>query len=42
MVLTDPEINNARIPILIACNKQDLSPKTKSAKVIQSMLEKEL
>ena len=41
MILTDPEIARSKAPVLLACNKQDLSF-TKSCKVIQSLLEKEL
>lgn len=41
LLLSDPQINKARIPILIACNKQDLSF-TKAAGVIKTLLEKEL
>ena len=41
MILTDAEIMKGRVPVLIACNKQDLAF-TKSSNVIQSLLEKEL
>lgn len=40
-VLSDPVIHNRRIPVLIACNKQD-EAKAKSAKVLQKQLEKEV
>ena len=41
MLLTEPDIVKGRTPVLIACNKQDL-PFSKAAKVIRSLLEKEL
>jgi len=40
-VLADPAISKRRVPILVACNKQD-EAKAKSAKVIQNQLEKEI
>lgn len=40
-VLADSGVNKRKVPVLVACNKQD-EPKAKSAKVIQSQLEKEL
>lgn len=40
-VLSDPSINKYRVPVLVACNKQD-EAKAKSSKVIQNQLEKEL
>ncbi|RWS03506.1 signal recognition particle receptor subunit beta-like protein [Dinothrombium tinctorium] len=40
-VIADPVIHKKRVPILIACNKQD-EPKAKTAKVIQNQLEKEI
>lgn len=40
-ILTDRVVVSKRLPILIACNKQD-KPKSKSAKVINSLLEKEI
>ena len=40
-VLADPVVNKRRVPVLIACNKQD-EAKAKSAKVIQNQLEKEI
>lgn len=40
-VLADPIVQKRRVPILVACNKQD-EAKAKSAKVIQNQLEKEL
>ncbi|XP_067946550.1 signal recognition particle receptor subunit beta-like [Watersipora subatra] len=41
MVLTDIDVMKGKVPVLIACNKQDLSF-PKSSQVIQSLLEKEL
>lgn len=40
-IMTDKLVRSRRIPFLIACNKQD-KPKSKAAKVIKSLLEKEL
>ena len=40
-VLSDPVVVQRRIPLLIACNKQD-EAKAKSAKVLQKQLEKEV
>lgn len=40
-VLSDPVVAKRRIPLLIACNKQD-EAKAKSAKVLQKQLEKEV
>lgn len=40
-ILADRVVLSKRLPILIACNKQD-KPKSKSSKVISSMLEKEI
>ncbi|KAI1297313.1 Signal recognition particle receptor subunit beta [Halotydeus destructor] len=40
-VLSDPVVTKRRIPVLIACNKQD-EAKAKSSKVIQAQLEKEI
>lgn len=40
-VLSDPVVVRKRIPLLIACNKQD-EAKAKSAKVLQKQLEREV
>ena len=40
-VLSDPLVSKRRLPILVACNKQD-EAKAKSAKVLQKQLEKEV
>lgn len=40
-LLTEPDIQKAKVPVMIACNKQDVGF-TKSATVIKSLLEKEL
>lgn len=40
-VLSDAEVAKRRIPVLIACNKQD-EAKAKSAKVLQKQLEREV
>jgi len=40
-ILADDVVRGRRIPVLVACNKQD-EPKAKSAKVIQNQLEKEI
>lgn len=40
-VLSDPIVNKRKLPVLVACNKQD-EPKAKAAKVIANQLEKEL
>ncbi|XP_054719621.1 signal recognition particle receptor subunit beta-like [Uloborus diversus] len=41
MLLQEPYVHDYRVPFLIACNKQDHAV-SKSAKVIQSLLEKEI
>lgn len=41
VLLTDPAIHGSKLSLLVACNKQDITM-SKSAKVIQSQLEKEL
>lgn len=40
-VLSDPVVSRNRIPILVACNKQD-EPKSKSCRVISKQLEREM
>lgn len=40
-ILSDPVVRKKRLPILIACNKQD-EPKSKSSKVIGKQLEREI
>ncbi|RWS26630.1 hypothetical protein B4U80_02158 [Leptotrombidium deliense] len=40
-ILTDPVMSKRKLPLLIACNKQD-APKAKASKVIQNQLEKEI
>lgn len=41
ILLTDPAVHRSKLRLLVACNKQDVAL-AKSAKVIQSQLEKEL
>jgi len=41
VTLTDPVVSSRKLPILIACNKQD-ETKAKSANVVQKQLEKEM
>lgn len=41
VLLTDPAIHGLKLALLVACNKQDITM-SKSAKVIQTQLEKEL
>lgn len=40
-ILADKLVISQKIPILVACNKQD-KPKSKAAKVIRTLLEKEI
>lgn len=41
ILLTDPVVHRSKLRLLVVCNKQDVAL-AKSAKVIQTQLEKEL